>query len=227
MEESKQQTQKCNRCKVNYTMNNFDQKRNGDFLKSCKRCRERVNEWVKCTHNKNRYTCRDCNGSGICKHNKIRNKCRDCGGSQICQHNKIRSRCRDCGGSEFCQHNRRRENCKDCCGSQICKHQKHKYYCKECNEPIHITITRMMNGAKANDKKSNLYDQLNFIDYCFVENLIDDCGDKCYYCECQLQYLEFNGNLATIERIDNSKGHIKGNCVIACKNCNTTNAGHK
>ena len=85
----------------------------------------------------------------------------------------------------------------------------------------------MIHGSKQNDKKYDRYDPVNFIDYCFVENLIDDCEDKCYYCRCELQYVEYTENLATIERLDNSIGHIKGNCVIACRSCNLSRVGDR
>ena len=85
----------------------------------------------------------------------------------------------------------------------------------------------MISGSKQADKKSNRYDQTNFIDYCFVENLIDDCENKCYYCQCEIQYQKYDDNLATIERIDNSVGHIKGNCVIACRTCNLSKVGDR
>lgn len=84
----------------------------------------------------------------------------------------------------------------------------------------------MILHSKASDKLNNRYDQTNFIDYCFVENLIDDCKNKCFYCDCDLQYVEFLENLGTIERLDNSIGHIRGNCVIACRTCNYSRVGN-
>jgi hypothetical protein len=126
-----------------------------------------------------------------------------------------------------CVHQRRRNICKDCCGSSICQHQKLRSDCKECNDPILITIKTMIKCSKYSDKNNSRYDQTNFIDYCFVENLIEDCEDKCYYCKYELQYQEYTENLATIERIDNSIGHIKGNCVIACKTCNISRVGDR
>ena len=35
-----------------------------------------------------------------------------------------------------------------------------------------------------------------------------------------LQYTEYQDDLATIERLDNSIGHIKSNCVLCCLKCN-------
>jgi hypothetical protein len=85
----------------------------------------------------------------------------------------------------------------------------------------------MLASSKLADKKNNRYDLTNFIDKCFVKNLIEDSDDKCYYCNCELQYINYTGNLATIERIDNKLGHIKGNCVIACRTCNLSRVGDR
>ena len=125
-----------------------------------------------------------------------------------------------------CEHNRQRSLCIDCGGSQICKHNRRRNNCKECNNPIQLTIRNMIKCSKQSDKKTNRYDPVNFIDYCFVENLIDDCDDRCFYCNCELQYVNYTGNLATIERLNNEIGHIKGNCVIACRNCNLSKVGN-
>lgn len=109
--------------------------------------------------------------------------------------------------------------------NNFCQHRMVRCNCKQCNDPIPITIKSMILHSKASDKMNNRYDQTNFIDYCFVENLIDDCKNKCFYCDCDLQYVNYADNLATIERLDNSIGHIKGNCVIACRTCNYSRAG--
>jgi len=39
--------------------------------------------------------------------------------------------------------------------------------------------------------------------------------------------VEYQDNLATVERIDNSIGHIKSNCVICCLKCNTMRKSNK
>jgi len=81
----------------------------------------------------------------------------------------------------------------------------------------------MIRGSKHKDKKFNRYDPVNFIDYCFVENLLDDYT-HCNYDDCrvELQIMERADNMATIERLDNSLGHIKSNCVICCLKCNVS-----
>jgi hypothetical protein len=212
MEEFKQDNKKCQRCKVDYSVENFNKKRNGVVLKTCKRCLEKIKE----SKAKNK-----------CEHNKDKTRCVDCKGGSICEHNQLRTRCKQCGGGEFCEHNARNSRCLICKGAEICEHQRQRAQCKFCNDPIDLTIKVMINCSKQSDKINSRYDPVNFIDYCFVENLIDDSGGKCCYCKTELQYREHNISLATIERIDNSIGHIKGNCKIACLSCNNRRVGSK
>ena len=118
--------------------------------------------------------------------------------------------------------------CISCCSrvrkynntTRICAHNTRKDYCKQCNDPIQITITNMIKTSKQTDKLYNRYDPINFIDRCFLENLIEDCEDKCHYCQTSLQYTEYSSDMATIERLDNKIGHVKSNCTIACLACN-------
>ena len=42
-----------------------------------------------------------------------------------------------------------------------------------------------------------------------------------------LQYTEYRNDLATIERLDNSIGHIKSNCVLCCFKCNLSKKSNK
>ena len=51
-----------------------------------------------CIHGRQKYTCKDCGGSGICEHSRRRSQCKDCGGGSICEHNRIRSKCKGCLG---------------------------------------------------------------------------------------------------------------------------------
>ena len=47
------------------------------------------------------------------------------------------------------------------------------------------------------------------------------------YCKVNLQYTEYQDDLASIERLDNSIGHIKSNCVLCCLKCNKSNKSEK
>jgi len=119
-----------------------------------------------------------------------------------------------------CEHGRYKSQCVDC-GTGRCEHGRVKSYCKDCGDEIKITFKNMLKHSKSSDKNKNMYDPNNFIDYCFLEMLMGEYT-HCYWedCKCELQYLEYKGNLATIERLDNSIGHTKANCVFACLKCN-------
>jgi len=136
-----------------------------------------------------------------------------------CIHNIQKYFCKDCGGSQICLHKRQKNKCIDCGGSEICLHNKHRYYCKKCSDPIKISIQRWIISSKESDKNYNRFDPDKFIDKCFLKELIKDYRN-CYYCKVELQYIEYNDTLATIERLNNSIGHIKSNCVLCCKKCN-------
>jgi hypothetical protein len=198
-----------------------------------------------CVHNRRLYLCVPCKGGGICEHEKRRSSCNLCGGSQLCEHNIVlyycipcngggiceherrRSQCKLCGGSSICEHNIQKSTCKLCEGSQICKHEKNRNRCKICGDQIHITILNWIHTSKQDDKKNNRYDETNYIDYEFCKELIQESGKTCYYCDIELQYIEYNSILATIERLDNNIGHIKENCVIACRTCNVSKVGDR
>ena len=174
-----------------------------------------------CIHDRQRSKCRDCGGTSICEHDRQRNVCKDCEGSSFCEHDRRKNICKDCGGTSICEHDREKNRCKDCGGASICEHNKIRIRCKICYDPLKITIKNMLSDAKKSDKKYNRYDVVNFVDYCFVENLLEDYT-HCYYEDCkkELQIIERNDSLATIERINNNLGHIKSNCVICCLHCN-------
>ena len=174
-----------------------------------------------CEHGKYKYQCKECGGSQICPHNRLKYQCKECGGSQICPHGKRKSRCKECEGSQICPHNRLKSLCKECKGSQICPHKRIKRTCKKCRDPIKVNIEQWIFSRRQYDKKRNIYDADRFIDKCFLEGLVEDYK-QCYYGDCKvnLQYTEYQDDLATIERLDNSIGHIKSNCVLCCLKCN-------
>jgi len=196
---------KCLKCRCYRSEASFYNEK-GRRLKTCQTCRDRdrvIRERRKCEHDKQKYQCIDCKGSSFCEHDRRKNICKDCGGTSICEHDREKNRCKDCGGASICEHN------------------KIRIRCKICSDPLKITIKNMLSDAKKSDKKYNRYDVVNFVDYCFVENLLEDYT-HCYYEDCkkELQIIERNDSLATIERINNNLGHIKSNCVICCLHCN-------
>lgn len=119
-------------------------------------------------------------------------------------------------------------HCKVCNGSSFCIHDKQRSQCKVCNDPIKVTITNMIASTKQSDKKYNRFDADHFIDRDFLNGLIND-QKYCYWPECgiKLQYVTYANDLATIERLNNSIGHIKNNCVLACMHCNKLKKSNK
>ena len=146
----------------------------------------------------------------------------------FCEHGKYKYQCRGCKGSQICSHNKRKPHCRECKGSQICPHKKIKRACKKCSDPIKVNIEQWIFNSRQYDKMHNIYDANRFLDKCFLKGLIEDYH-QCYYgdCEVNLQYTEYQNDLATIERLDNSIGHIKSNCVLCCLKCNNSKKSNK
>lgn len=90
-----------------------------------------------------------------------------------------------------------------------------KYYF-ENKEIIRLKakIHRRMNVAKSILVDSRKYDKKfhyeNDLDLVFIENIIKN---DCFYCG-------ENNLRKTLDRIDNSKGHMKENVLLACERCN-------
>ena len=115
------------------------------------------------------------------------------------------------------------DSCVECNG---CLHGKIKHKCRECSDALRLTIQRFIDCSKHTDKLTNRFDIVNFIDRDFCHLLIQDSNYKCCYCECELQLIHYGSNLMSIERIDNSIGHIKANVKIACYKCNVSRVGN-
>ena len=157
----------------------------------------------KCIHNRYKYRCRDCDGSSLCSHYRYKYQCRDCDGANICSHDRFKYQCIDCGGASICSHGKQRASCKNC-GNEVKK-----------------TIDIIIRNSRYSDKLYNRYDANNFIDKCFIEGLIEEYS-HCYWPDCRvkLQYVKYQEDLCSIERLDNRIGHIKSNVVLACLKCN-------
>ena len=163
-----------------------------------------------------------------CPHGRRKCQCVECGGGSICEHKRYRATCIECGGASICEHKRRRAMCIECGGASICEHNRQRLCCKLCTDPIKVSIKGMIGASKSHDKKYNRYDEANFIDEPFITILISEYP-HCYYPDCRvkLQYTDYQHDLATIERIDNSIGHVKSNCVLCCRTCNFTKKSNK
>ena len=215
---------KCGKCKCYRYASEFLNDK-GRELKTCKKCRDmstKSRNKNKCPHGRIRNNCKECGGSSFCEHGRIRSSCKECGGASICEHGRRRSRCVECGGASICEHGRRRSDCKECGGASICEHGRQRSQCKECmnhEQKIEFIQKSMILNSRRADKKYDRYDANNFIDKCFLEGLFED-SENCHYCGVEFTYNEKIDTLVTIERLNNSIGHIKSNCVLACWDCN-------
>ena len=199
---------KCVRCKKEKDLTLF--MKNNVKLKKCFRCREmeRLNKIKnKCPHGKHRFRCVNCDGSGICIHKKRKSYCVECGGNNICIHKKLKHQCKICGDKlkitikNMIHHSREKDK----------------------------KINNMVQCSKQSDKKHNRFNKSEFIDKPFLENLIKESNLICYYpfCKKKLNLDKANSALASIERLDNTIGHIKSNCVICCLECNSKRVSNK
>ena len=205
MDEIKEQ--KCNYCKVVLPIYKFSTNRADKYLKSCDECRnkqKKIREKNKCPHGRQRSQCKQCGGVSICKHGRRKHECKQCGGVSFCQHGKRKAQCKQCDGSQICEHGRQKSTCKNCMNHE----QKIEYIQKT-----------MISSSRQKDKKHNKYDPDNFIDKPFLEGLFEDY-ENCHYCDIPFTYNELIDTFVTIERLKNSIGHIKSNCVLACWDCN-------
>lgn len=232
---------KCNTCKVERQEDEYKSKI-GRVLKTCSHCRQLRYQKSLCEHKKPKSRCKDCGGKNLCPHNKPKHRCSSCGtgkcihnknksyclecGKGYCIHDIIKSYCTICNEEAICIHDMIKYRCKICSESLGCEHGKFKSSCKICRDPIKITIRKMVSGSKDADKKKNRYNADLHVDKCFIKQLIFE-STKCYYCEVEMQFVEYNDTLCTLERLDNNVGHSKNNCVLACMKCNKSRVGQK
>ena len=119
------------------------------------------------------------------------------------------------------------KNCEACRDRRImfdknnkCHHERAKRNCRECvARPKVLLAQQMLQHSKHEDKKRGRYDPENHITKDEILDLFEEYP-TCIWCECDVQYIHHQNNLATIERLCNSIGHLSGNCVIACFYCN-------
>ena len=84
-------------------------------------------------------------------------------------------------------------------------------------------LRKKISSYKSQDRRKNIYNDDEFIDFDFVINLFKETQLKCYYCEKQVFVIYDNVRESkqwTIERIDNRLGHNKNNSVMSCLDCN-------
>lgn len=106
-----------------------------------------------------------------------------------------------------------------------CECNKRKIVCKKCSDPMKVSVRNMIRSSKQSDKKNERYNHTEFIDKDFINDLIKN-NQNCMYCGNEMNFNIRNPLLCTIERIDNSIGHIKSNCVLCCFSCNVKRVGN-
>jgi len=104
------------------------------------------------------------------------------------------------------------------------KEKKKEYQEKTKTEtPLQYKMKNMISSTKTSDIKNNRYNEEDHITYEFLQEQHTKQDNKCGYCKVIME-LTFektsNPNQITIERLDNTIGHIKTNCVYACWRCN-------
>ena len=117
-------------------------------------------------------------------------------------------------------------NCINCFPELDCGHGKVSYYCNICR-PDKI-FYHMVHNSRKSDKKYDRYDdacRANFItqDWCKGTYLVQE--KRCFHCHEEMNLIPKNPLFVSIERLDNSVGHTKDNCVIACITCNKRRVG--
>lgn len=101
-----------------------------------------------------------------------------------------------------------------------CNHRKPNPKCKKCRNPIDLMVEQWLTHSKETDKQRGHWDAQRFVDKPYLLKLLKGSGKKCCICHMQINYGQHNKKLASLHRLDNSKGHNKGNVVITCLKCN-------
>ena len=83
----------------------------------------------------------------------------------------------------------------------------------------------LVGNSRVGDMKARRYDKQNHITSKYLRELKRVSGEKCSYCECELDWSHQPTHIrrskqVTLQRVNNKIGHIKGNCVYACFECN-------
>jgi len=82
----------------------------------------------------------------------------------------------------------------------------------------------LVGNSRVGDMKARRYDKQNHITSKYLRELKQECGEKCSYCGCELDWSNQQhirrSKQVTLQRKNNKLGHIKGNCVYACFECN-------
>jgi len=101
--------------------------------------------------------------------------------------------------------------------SDYCIHNTREHDCKLCIDPLVRRARAILHSSRISDKKKGRECDLDF-DW----SINEICETThCKYCKVELQYLNpYDDDFATVDRTDDSIGHLKMNCSIICRGCN-------
>jgi len=117
--------------------------------------------------------------------------------------------------------------CLDCSNERAsgdyCEHGTRYHDCRFCIDGRLISARLTLHSSKTKDKTKKME---NDLDFQHLNNLFFR-SESCYYCDVKMQHeYPYASDFATLERLDDSKGHTKENCVIACRYCNCAQKKH-
>ena len=183
----------------------------------CKTCKKQFQQKIKSSGLPYK-TCDDCRILNIknkpkytCSHNIQKYYCKDCNGTLICCHNLQKYTCKECKGTQICIHNIQKAICKDCNGNRLCSHNKQKIKCKICNQERYLVgklSQQMYRWLKLNIKDKEKY----------VEDI--GCTNKEFkeYINKKIQYYNTYISTDTLMTLDNLQlDHIKPICRFNLK----------
>jgi hypothetical protein len=88
---------------------------------------------------------------------------------------------------------------------------------------VRSQIQDKIRGYKYQDQLKNILDENFLVDYPYVYDLLCKSKLKCFYChiDCMILYSHVRESKQwTLDRMDNSIGHNRGNVEITCLDCN-------
>lgn len=84
-------------------------------------------------------------------------------------------------------------------------------------------IKQKIGGYRAQDQAKDKYCAADFVDIARVFELLISCNMECHYCKKPVMLLyEYvrEPRQWSLDRIDNSRGHVRDNLYVACLTCN-------
>ena len=113
------------------------------------------------------------------------------------------------------------DNCMSLCKTQLCKTHK-KQRCRSCAVDLHSSkVKNWLYSIRTRDKLTK--EAFQAIKDPIKQKLDELLKEQktCFYCGIDLQFKDHKGaNMASLERLNNQKGHIPCNLTLCCIQCN-------